>query len=222
MTMKIMLVDDHSILRAGLRSLIERQTDIEIVGQADNGRVAVERAAELKPDVIIMGVTMPDMHGTKATRLIKAAHPEIKIIALSAFDSPDFVMGMVRAGASGYLLKGNLFEDLLAAIKAVVQGQAFFCPEVATVVVQACQADRTSLSNLDKHETELVRLLAQGHTAKAISIQQGISIKTVEGKRRRLLKKLNIDSIAELVQFAIAERLVPKPKATKTATTRLV
>jgi len=213
MTIKIMLVEDHAILRAGLQSLIERQTDLEIVGQAENGRMAVDLAAELDPDVVIMDVNMPDMNGIEATRLIRRANPDTKVIALSAFDKPDFVMGMVRAGASGYLLKDNLFEDLVRAIHSVVQGQSYLCAEVASVVVQACQEEHTSLSNLDNYEIELVRLLAQGYAAKAIATQQGLSVKTVEG-RRRLLKKLDIESIAELVQFAIGEGLVPERKTT--------
>jgi DNA-binding NarL/FixJ family response regulator len=148
MTIKILLAESHSILRAGLQSLIERRTDMEIVGQTENGRVAVDLAAELKPDVIIMDVTMPDMDGIEATRLIKAAHPAVSIIALSAFDKPGFVLGMVKAGASGYLLKDNIFRDLVRAIQAVVRGQSCLCPEMATVAVQTYQEDRTSLSNL--------------------------------------------------------------------------
>ena len=214
MTIKLMLVEDHAILRAGLQSLIEPQTDMQIVGQAENGRKAVELAAELAPDVIIMDVTMPDMNGIEATRLIRAANPGIKIIALSAFDKPDFVLGMVEAGASGYLLKDNLFEDLLKAIRAVMQGQSFLCTEVATVVVQACQEGRTSLAKLDADEIELIKLQAQGHPAKDIAVQQGLSVKTVEGRRRRLLKKLKLDSIAALVQFALAQGLIPARSAT--------
>jgi len=149
MTIKILLAESHSILRAGLQSLIERQTDMKVVGQTENGRVAVDLAAELRPDVIVMDVTMPDMDGIEATRLIKAAHPAVSIIALSAFDKPGFVLGMVKAGASGYLLKDNIFKDLVRAIRAVVQGQPYLCPEMATVAVQTYQEDRASLSDLD-------------------------------------------------------------------------
>ena len=147
MTIKILLAESHSILRAGLQRLIERQTDMEIVGQTENGRVAVDLAAELKPDVIIMDVTMPDVDGIEATRLIKAAHPTVSIIALSAFDKPGFVLGMVKAGASGCLLKDNMFRDLVRAIQAVVQGQSYLCPEMAAVVIQTYQEGQTSLSN---------------------------------------------------------------------------
>ena len=214
MTTRIMLAEDHAILRAGLQSLIERESDMEIVGQAKNGQEAVDLAADLQPDVIIMDVTMPEMNGIEATRRIRATHPEIKVIALSAFDKPDFVMGMVRAGASGYLLKDNLFEDLVRAIHAVVQDQSYLCAEVATVVVQACQGDRISPSSLGADELELVRLLARGHSARDIATRHDLSIKTIEGRRRRLLKKLDIDSIAELVQVAIGEGLIPARKAT--------
>jgi len=208
MTLKIMLAEDHAILREGLRSLIERQPDMEIIGEAKDGQAAVQMAETLKPDIIIMDVTMPDVSGIEATRQIKANNPGVKIIALSAFDKPDFVLGMVKAGASAYLLKDNLFDELLKAIHAVVQGQSYLCPEVAKVVVQACQKEHTSLSDLNEEELDLVKLLAQGHLAKDIATQQGLSVKTIEGRRRRLLHKLKIDSVAELVHYAISEGLI--------------
>ncbi len=155
-----------------------------------------------------MDVTMPDVSGIEATRQIKAQNPDVKIVALSAFDKPDFVLGMVKAGASAYLLKDNLFDELLKAIHAVVQGQSYLCPEVAKVVVQACQKEHTSLSHLNEEELDLVKLLAQGDSAKDIATQQGLSVKTIEGRRRRLLHKLKIDSVAELVHYAISEGLV--------------
>jgi len=120
-----MVAEDHAALRVGLQRLIERQPDMEIVGQAENCRVAVERAAELKPDVIIMDAIMPDMSGIEATRLVRVENPDIKVIALSALDRPEFVMGMLRAGASGYVLRDDLFEDLVPAIRAIVQGQSY-------------------------------------------------------------------------------------------------
>lgn len=208
MTIKILLVEDHAMLRAGLRSLIEGQADLEIVGQAENGRVALTLAAELEPDVIIMDVTMRGMNGVEATRLIKAAHPAVKIIALSAFDKPNFVLGMIKAGASGYLLKDNLFEELLKAIHVVVSGEAYLCPQVTKIVVEDCLEERTSRPNLNEDEIELVELLAQGRSATAIGTLQGMSVKTVEGRRGRLLKKLHLESIAELVQYALAEGVI--------------
>ena len=139
MSIKIMLAEDHAILRAGLQSLIDRQTDMEIVGHAENGRVAIDLAADLGPDVIIMDVSMPDMNGIEATRLITAANSDIKIIALSILGEPDFVMEICKAGAAGHLLKDKLAEDLVLAIRAVVQGQPYLGAEVATAAVRACQ-----------------------------------------------------------------------------------
>ena len=203
-----MLAEDHAILREGLRGLIERQPDMEIIGEAKDGHAAIELAQTLKPDIVIMDVSMPGASGIEATRQIKANCPGIKIVALSAFDKPDFVLGMIKAGASAYLLKENLFDELLKAIQAAVQGQSYLCPEVAKVVVQACQEEHTSLSSLDEEELDLIKRLTQGLSAKDIATQQGLSVKTVEGRRRRLLHKLKLNSVAELVHYAISEGLV--------------
>ena len=209
MAITIMLAEDHAIMRAGLHHLIKDETDMDVIGEAENGTSAVEMAAQLKPDVIIMDVTMPDMNGIEATRQIKAKNPDIRIVALSAFNNPDFVLGMLKAGAQAYLLKEDLYDDLLKAIRSVMEDRCYLCPQVASIVVQeACTHDSPSPGNLDKGEIELVTLLAQGHCAKDIAVQQGLSIKTVEAKRRRLLKKLNIESVAQLVQYAIGEGLI--------------
>ena len=208
MTLRIMLAEDHAILREGLRGLIERQPEMEIIGEAKDGQAAIELAQTLKPDIVIMDVSMPGASGIEATRQIKANCPGVKIVALSAFDKPDFVLGMIKAGASAYLLKENLFDELLKAIQAAVQGQSYLCPEVAKVVVQACQEEHTSLSSLDEEELDLIKRLTQGLSAKDIATQQGLSVKTVEGRRRRLLHKLKLNSVAELVHYAISEGLV--------------
>jgi len=210
MTLKIMLAEDHAILREGLRCLIGSQPDMAIIGEAKDGRAAIELAQTLKPDIIIMDVTMPDVSGIEATRQIKAQNPNIKIVALSAYDKPDFVLGMIKAGASAYLLKENLFDELLKAIQAVVQGQSYLCPEIAKVVVQAAVATdkRSSPSDLSEEELDLVKILAKGHLAKDIATAQGLSVKTIEGRRRRLLRKLKLDSVAELAHYAITEGLI--------------
>jgi two-component system, NarL family, response regulator NreC len=167
MAIKIMLAEDHARLRTGLQSLIECRTDMEVVGQAENGWIAVEQAAELKPDVIVMDIAMPDMNGIEATRLINAGNPDIKIIALSSFDRSDFVLEMFKAGASGYLLKDNLFDNLVKAIQTVVQDDSYLCSEVARAVVRDFQKSRTSLTNLDKDEIVLIKLLTQARLTNA-------------------------------------------------------
>lgn len=211
MAIGVMLVDDHAIMRAGLQRLIKDQPDMEIIGEASNGLRAVDLAAELEPDVIIMDVTMPDLNGIEATRRIKEKCPDIHVIALSAFQSPEFVLGMIRAGANGFLLKEDLFDDLLVAIYTVLRGQSYLCPKVASVVLNECSREKPPTMQLNEQDTELVKQLAQGLSAKAIAEQQGLSVKTVEGRRRRLMKKLNLDSVAQLVQYAITEGVLRLP-----------
>jgi len=204
----IMLAEDHAILRQGLRGLIERQPDLEVVGEAEDGQAAVDKAQALEPDIIIMDVTMPGLSGIEATRQIKARHAEVKVIALSAYDRSDFVLGMIRAGANAYLLKDNMFDELLKAIGAVMQGQSYLCPEVVKAVMRACSDSQSVSPDLSGEEVDLVKQLAEGLSAKDIATNQGVSIKTVEGRRRRLLRKLHIDSVAELVHYAIAQGLI--------------
>ncbi len=210
MAISIMLAEDHAIMRAGLHHLIGDEVDMEIIAEAENGRSAVELAGQLQPDVIIMDVTMPDMNGIEATRLIRAENPDIRIVALSAFNTSDFVLGMLKAGAKGYLLKEGLYDDLLKAVRSVMAGECYLCPQVASIVVGACTDDRPSQGNLDAGEIELIGLLAQGHCARDIAAQRGLSIKTIEVRRRRLLKKLTLDSVAQLIHYAMSKGIAPK------------
>jgi two-component system response regulator NreC len=211
---KILLVEDQVIMREGLRALINKESDMEVVGEADNGEMAMELAGELEPDVIIMDVTMPRMNGIEATRQIKAMMPNIKIVALSAYDNREYVMGMVKAGVSGYLLKDCAFEELVRAIRTVLQGKSYLSPDAAKVVLDAESETqmvpggsyaKTALSKLDR---ELIKLLAEGKSAREIALKNQLSIKTIEGRRRRIMKKLNINSTAELVRYAIREGVV--------------
>ncbi len=209
MTLKIMLAEDHTILREGLRNLIECQPDMKVIGEAENGKVAIERAQTLGPDIIIMDVAMPGLSGIEATRQIKAMNPDIQIVALSAFEKPGYVLGMIKAGASAYLLKDYLFDELLIAIQAAAKGDSYLCPKIANVIVRvACATNRPSVPELNEKELDLVKRLAEGLSAKDIAMQLGLSVKTVEGRRRRLLHMLNIDSVAELVHYAIVEGLI--------------
>ncbi len=211
MAITIMLAEDHAIMRAGLQRLIRDEIDMEIVGEAENGASAIELAAQLKPDVIIMDVTMPDVNGIEATRRIKAENPDARIVALSAFDTSDFVLGMLKAGAMAYLLKEDLFENLLTGIRSVMEDQCYLCPKVAHIVVQEANApDQQPQDNLDEGEIALIALLAQGQRAKDIAAQQGMSTKTIEARRRRLLKKLNLNSVAQLVLYASTKGIIPK------------
>ena len=173
--------------------------------------MAVHLALELKPDAIIMDVAMPDMNGIEATALIKEKLPDTKIIALSAHNNCEYVMGMIKAGVSGYLLKDCAFEELVKAIETVMQGKSYLSPEIATVVIEAeASGNHTSGgTSLNERDLEVIKLLAQGKSARKIAESLSLSVKTIEGRRRKIMEKLNIDSIAELVRFALAEGLIP-------------
>jgi len=214
MNLKILIAEDHLIVREGLHVLINQQADMEIVGEAENGKAAIELARKLKPDVIIMDVSMPGMNGIEATRQIKTEMPDIKVIALSAYDNREYVMGMVKAGVSGYLLKDCAFEELISAIRTVLQNKSYLSPDAARVVLETQSEIQSSPGNIAHNATlsepdlELIKLVAEGKTAREIAEKNNLSIKTIEGRRRRIMKKLHINNTAELVKYAILERVV--------------
>jgi DNA-binding NarL/FixJ family response regulator len=211
---KILIAEDHVIVREGLCALINKQADMEIVGEADNGKAAIDLAKELKPDVIIMDVAMPGMNGIEATRQIKAEMPDLKVIALSAYDNREYVMGMIKAGVSGYLLKDCAFEELVGAVRTVLQNKSYLSPDAATVVLEVESENQMSSGNtaqnaaLSDSDRDLIKLLAEGKTAREIAEKNNLSVKTVEGRRRRIMKKMNVDSIAELIRYAVREGIV--------------
>ena len=214
MNLKILIAEDHLIVREGLHVLINQQADMEIVGEAENGKAAIELARKLKPDVIIMDVSMPGMNGIEATRQIKTEMPDIKVIALSAYDNREYVMGMVKAGVSGYLLKDCAFEELISAIRTVLQNKSYLSPDVATVVLESQSEIQSSTGNIAHNATlsepdlELIKLVAEGKTAREIAEKNNLSVKTIEGRRRRIMKKLHINNTAELVKYALREGMV--------------
>lgn len=215
MSVKILLAEDHVIIREGLLTLINQQADMEVVAEADNGKAATELAKEFKPDVIIMDVAMSGMSGIEATRQIKAEMPALKVVALSAYDNREYVMGMIKAGVSGYLLKDCAFEELVKAIRTVLQDKSYLSPDVAKVVLAVeCENQRVltypaNNASLSKLDCELIKLLADGKSAREIAEKHDLNIKTVEGRRRKIMKKLNINSMAELVRYAIRKGMVP-------------
>ena len=209
MTTKILLVDDHQIVREGLRSLLEKQADVEVVGEAGDGMTALQLARSLHPDVVIMDVNMEGMDGIEITRLITREHPQTKVLALSMYLSSGFVSAMFKSGASGYLLKENAFAEVVQAIKAVQAGQKYTTPKVASLLVEEyVQADDHAPTLLTKHETEVTRMLARGKSSKEIALINGTSVKTIDACRRRVMRKLGINSVAELVIYAIREHLI--------------
>ncbi len=212
MSTRILLADDHKITRQGLRSLLEKQKDIEVVAEAENGREAVRLAAELAPDVIIMDVTMPDLNGVEATRQILSQSSDIKIIALSMHSDALFVTEMLKSGASGYLLKDCAFEELTRAIRTVIDDKTYLSPAISGVVVEdylhrLSKTDFSSSEVLTDREREVLQLMAEGSSTKQIALKLHISAKTVETHRRQIMAKLDIHTVAELTKYAIRKGL---------------
>lgn len=209
---KILLADDHKIIRDGLRSLINAQNGMEVAAEAENGRTAVKLARKLQPDVIIMDISMPDLNGIEATRQIVEETPGAKIIALSMHVDRRYVVGMFEAGVSGYLLKDCAFEELSTAIHTVMKNQIYLSPKITGTVIKDyvyhLSSDNISLSaKLSPREREVLQLIAEGINTKTIASRLNLSIKTVETHRRNIMEKLDVHSVAELTKFAIREGL---------------
>jgi two-component system response regulator NreC len=214
MATKILIADNHGILRQGISALIEKHGDMKVVGQADNGLTVVELARELQPDVVLMDVTMPVLNGIEATRQIKSELPHIKVLALSVHAKREFVLDMVRAGVSGYMLKECVFDDLVHAIKVIVAGQSYLSPQIATIVLEGITKDSVFDAAGSLHETltskekHILQLLTEGRSAKEIASQFGMSVKTIEANRRQIMGKTDVDNLADLTKYAIRQGLI--------------
>jgi two-component system NarL family response regulator len=212
MSIRILLADDHQIMRDGLRAILASEESFEIVGEAENGREAVRLASELVPDVIIMDIGMPDLNGVEATRQIKADNAEIKVIALSMYADRGYVLGILEAGASGYVLKTGAYDEVHRAVKAVARGKEYLSPDITQMVVDAQvrapkQGGPSAQTSLGPREREIVQLLAEGHTSPEIAKRLHISTRTVETHRRNIMRKLDLHSIADITKYAIREGL---------------
>jgi two-component system response regulator NreC len=213
MSIRVLIADDHKIMLAGLRSLLEKQTDFEVVGEAENGRKAVQMAQEKTPDVVVMDVSMPDLNGIEATKQIIESLPDTRVIALSMHSDKRFVMGMLRAGASGYLLKDCASQELANAIAQVAGGKKYLSPEITGVVIDdfllggSAEEVATAASPLSPREREVLQLIAEGWSTKQIASHLYVSIKTIETHRRQIMRKLDLHAIADLTKYAIREGL---------------
>jgi len=210
MSIKVLLVDDHALIREGLQSLLEKQPDMQVVGEAEDGRRAKELVSELSPDIVIMDVTMPRLSGIEATRQITAEFPSVRIIALSIHSQRRFVADMLSAGAAGYILKECLFDELVQAIQTVAAGGRYLSPRITDVVVddyveRLSGGAESPLESLTSREREVLQLVAEGKSSKQIAVELHISTKTIEANRRQIMEKLDMHSVAELTKYAIRE-----------------
>ena len=207
-TIKILVADDHKIIRKGIRSLLDNEAGMEVVAEAENGRKTIELARKHLPDVVIMDVSMPDMNGVEATRQIVTELPDTKVIALSMHHHEQFISGMFVAGASGYLLKDCSVEELTAGIRAVNSGKAYLSPSVASIIVKnyvrhLTESEKSPPPLLTPREREVLQLVTEGQTSKDIADQLSVSVKTVDTHRQQIMAKLGVNSIAELTKYAI-------------------
>lgn len=212
MGIKILIADNHKIFREAVSSLLSNEPGMEVIGEAEDGRAAVQLALKLQPNVITMEISMPNLNGIDATRLITREMPKVKAIALSACRDKRSVREMLKAGASGYVTKECAFEELIAAIRDVASNQIYLCSQVSKIVIDGfinrlSKGDDSVYSVLTRREREVLQLIAEGKSTKVIAKELGISAKTIEWHRSQLMKKLGIQSIAELVKYAINEGL---------------
>ena len=210
MPIRVVIIDDHAVIRAGMRMLLEGQADITIVGEGTNGEEALRLAHDLKPDVIVMDVTMPGMNGIEATRTIKAEMPDIAVLALTIHEETDYYFQMLQAGASGYVPKRSAPVDLIRAIQTVAEGQVFLEPSVAKQIVAdyLVRVQHDSEEYLTPREREVLILIAEDHPNHAIADRLSISVKTVERHRENIMRKLDLHSRTELVKYALRKQLI--------------
>jgi two-component system response regulator NreC len=212
--MRILLADDHTILRAGLKMMLNAQPDMQVVGEAQDGRQAIQEAQRLQPDIILMDITMPDINGIEATREIKRQQPDIRILVLTMHEHDDYVFQALRAGASGYMLKEAADTDLITALHVIKSGQFYLSPTAQSVVVgdylQRVHTgeEKDSYNSLTEREREILKLVAEGNTNNQIAERLVISPKTVDTHRTHIMDKLNLHSRAELVKYAMRRGLL--------------
>jgi DNA-binding NarL/FixJ family response regulator len=210
--MRIIIVDDHGIVREGLKSLLQNQPDMEVIGEGQDGQVAVEMAEQLSPDMVIMDMSMPNLNGIEATRFILQHNSNIKVVILSMHSDRHIVKETLEAGASAYVLKSNLFDEMLRALETVAKGGRYLSPRITDVVIddyvgKAAEGEYRQTPRLMSRERQIVQLVAEGKTIKEIACILHISPKTADSNRRQIMNKLDLSSVAELTKYAIREGL---------------
>lgn len=206
---RILLVDDHAVVRNGFRMILGSQPDMEVVGEASNGRQAITMAGTAHPEVVVMDITMPELNGIEATRQIVRDHPSMRVLALSMQKDAVYVREVLRAGAKGYLLKDSSEQDLLAAVRAIHAGKGWLSPGVSDAVLDDYRRHVTDpIDLLSPREREVLQMIAESRTNKEIAQSLNLSVYTVEAHRGRIMEKLNLHSVAEMVRFAIRKGLI--------------
>jgi DNA-binding NarL/FixJ family response regulator len=212
MATRVLLVDDHQIIRDGIKSVLDREPDIEVVGESETSRAAIALAAELVPDVVVMDIAMPDLTGIEATRQILKENPEIHVVALSMHTDKRYILAMLQAGACAYLVKSSAVQELVEAIGAVREKKKYLSPSISQTVIEeltkeTLSEELTVYNKLTAREREVLQLLAEGNATRQVAGKLHISTSTVETHRRQLMEKLNLFSVAELTKYAIREGL---------------
>lgn len=212
MAMKILIADDHAIVRQGLRALIEKEQDMEVIAEAATGAEAIQVARDCRPDVIVMDISMPDINGIDATRTITGESRDMRVLALSMESDRRFVVEVLKAGANGYVLKDSAFAELATAIRAVATGETYLPSRVTTLLIKEYlqripDEVPATYETLSQREREILQLIADGSNAKEIAFAFGVSVKTVENQRHSIMKKLDLFSIAELTKYAVRQGL---------------
>jgi len=211
---RVLIVDDHTLVRDGIRALLALSADINVVGEAANGREAIEKITELRPDVVLMDLAMPLMGGLEATRRIRREFPEVKVLALTQYDDSEYVIPVISAGARGFITKMAAFSELASAIQAVYGGDSYLSPVAAVALVDECQqkgsaeGDRDTYNQLTDREREVLKLVVEGYTARQIADMLTVSPKTVEWYKSTLMRKLNMHSRMDLIKFAIRKGVI--------------
>ncbi len=207
---KLLVVDDHAILRDGIRALLDLYDDIEIVGEAPEGKEAIKKAQDLMPDVVIMDIAMSGMDGLEATRRIRKQSPKVKVLVLTQHDNKEYILSAIKAGAAGYIPKRALGSELASAIRAVYKGNSFLYPSATTALIEDYlrQVEEEPYDRLTNREREILKLIADGHTSREIADMLFISLKTVLGHRTKIMEKLDIHNRTQLIKYAMRKGLV--------------